>query len=380
MSQVVPIVKALFNRTRAVGQVRCGSENLGDIIVRQAIDHLMSGATIIVYDRTDPMMHLVESVIGLRRVLRYGMLGGGTLVFTPRHLGWLGTLENLLARTELLCVFGTGVVDPEFVARVYAAAGPRSPLDEEALEGWVTVLRRFPIVGVRGVESGRTLRDRGVGNLEVIGDPALVFARDEVSPKQCRKSIGVNILNESHFWPGSKERALGEMKSFLRNLILDGWEVHLMPACARDLALAEEFRANIGQDRLRIFSAFLQTNAYLAAVGGLDLFVGMRLHSYVAACCMHTPGIMVGYQPKCLDFARTIGLERHYIPTDLVDADQLMVDVGKLYASLEQAQQELFEKCGLMKRRLEAFARRVMDRFVASNTTLRDRKHDGIGP
>ena len=55
-----------------------------------------------------------------------------------------------------------------------------------------------------------------------------------------------------------------------------------MPATATDLTLAEELSAAVGRDRLRIFPSYRDVDAYLGAVGSLDLFVGMRLHSYIA--------------------------------------------------------------------------------------------------
>lgn len=357
------VIDGLFRSAGTVGQVRCVYENMGDILVHRAIDHLMNGTRIVVYDKNSRMMRLVDSVVGLRRVLRYGMLGGGTLIFSPRNVGWLGSLEHLLARTEPLCCFGTGVADPEFWSRTFKATG-HSPLDA-SIEGWLNVLRRFPMIGVRGVESERILRAWGIGGVEVIGDPAVAFARDKVTPKERRKRIGVNILNESHFWLGSKEHAIREMGKFVRNLTRDGWEVHLMPACEKDLVLATEIATALGRDKLHILSVFRQVEDYFEAVGRMDLFVGMRLHSYIAACCTHTPGIMVGYQPKCLDFTKTMGLEHQHIPTDQVDADDLMGFVAEQYASLDALQQDVAEKCSLMKRRLVAFAGRVANRLAS---------------
>lgn len=357
----ISIVKWLRSSSVMIGEVRCAYENLGDILVHRAIERLMKGIRIITYDDSDRALRWLVS----RKLFRFGMLGGGTLIFSPRNVGWLGSLESLLARTEPLCTFGTGVVDPEFVAGVYEAAGRRSPVNEESLQAWTALLRRFPIVGVRGVESARILRERGVVDVDVVGDPAVAFARDEVRPKVRRKRIGLNVLSESHFWPGSKERALKEMDRFARDLVSDGWEVHLMPACAKDLALAIEFADAVGRDKIRLCSVYDDVDVYMANMGALDLFVGMRLHSYVVACCMHTPGLVVGYQPKCLDFAKTIGLERYHIATHEVAADRLMAEVRDLYSALEMVQNEVAAKCSAMKQGLEAFAGRVAARLTS---------------
>lgn len=346
-----------------IGEVRCLYENMGDILVGQAIDHLLDGVTVATFGDTS-FIRGADRLFGPRRVFRYAMLGGGTLILSPRNVGWLDVLEALLERAEPLCTFGTGVLDPEFSARAYEAAGRKSPIDDEGIDGWMSALHRFPIVALRGIESARVLREYGLEGVEVIGDPALIYARNAIVPKQRRKRIGVNIMNESMFWPDSKDRALNEMTKFVRCLVADGWEVHLVPATSSDLAVATQLDTDMGGGKLHIFHGFEDGQAYIEAVGSMDVYAGMRLHGYIAACCTSTPGVMIGYRPKGIDFSRTIGLEQYHIRTDEVDADQLMSAVTELYASLETVQQEVFEKSQRMKTGLKAFAARIKQRVL----------------
>ena len=199
--QVAHILGACANPSHSIGHVRCEFDNFGDIMVCQALEELFGGLRLVTYspDRS-PKMRVFRSLFGLRRLFRYCGLGGGTLIFTPRKGGWLSTLEEISAETEPLFVFGTGVMDPDFRRDLGI------PLRSETMRSWVECLSRFKFLSVRGVESQRILNDHGLTGVQVIGDPALHFARVRYSSKPRRKRIGVNLTDYSHFWNHSQRQ------------------------------------------------------------------------------------------------------------------------------------------------------------------------------
>jgi hypothetical protein len=359
MSNIPRMLKGVLLPRPSVAQVRCIQDNMGDIMVYNAIDKLMAGINIVSFSKDSGLHRWIQEMPGFRRMFRYAMLGGGTLIFTARKVGWLGNIEQLLTQSIPLCTFGTGVVDPNFVASAHEAAGMASPIDEKSIQGWLACLERFPFVGVRGFESERILKVQGLKSVEVVGDPAVVYAYEQIQAKPMKKRIGINVLTTQHFWPGSKEFSKTEMLSLIINLVKDNWDVVLFPACDEDLDFTGHVRKQSGLENLEVFSNYLDVDAYLAGIAAMDLFVGMRLHSVVAACCSYTPAMMISYQPKGVDFMETIGLERFHLRSDQFSAEELMERIRLLYASIEQVQQEQYEKCALMKQRLHGFARRV---------------------
>jgi hypothetical protein len=359
------MLKGLLLPRPSVAQVRCVQENLGDIMVYHAIERLLAGLTIVSYSKDCRKHRLIEETSFLRKIFRFAMLGGGTLIFSPRNVGWLGNLEHLVKHSIPLCTFGTGVVDPKFVAESNEAIGLASPLDEESIEGWVECLKMFPFVSVRGNASKRILAEHGLNEVEVVGDPAIFYAYAKIHPKPRKKRIGINVLTTQNFWSGSRDGARDEMLQLIKVLNKDNWEVVLFPTCDEDLDFTAYVREQSGLKKIEVFSRYLDVEAYLTGIKEMDVFVGMRLHSVVAACCVYTPAIMVSYQPKGLDFMETIGLEKFHLRSDQFSADDLMARIESLYENLDEVQQEQYEKCDLMKKRLQGFAQRT-ERHIIS--------------
>jgi hypothetical protein len=367
MPNIIRVVKGMINPGHTVAQVRCVYDNMGDIFVYLAIDRLLNGINIFSFSRDVTRMQLLERMIGFHRIAQYSMLGGGTLIYSPRTVGWAGDFKYLLQRTNPLCTFGTGVIDPDFLEAVYNSDNEKSPLDKEMMEEWIDTLQLIPLVAVRGVESERILAASGFTKCEVIGDPTMIYAEKEIRPKLMRKNVGINILETSYFWPGSKVKALEEMQKLLVILVDRGWNVTLFPASHEDVVVARRICMQTGLgERVQIFPNFLNVEAYIAGVATMDVFVGMRLHSYIAACCSYTPAIMVGYQPKCHDITRTLGMERFYFRTDKVQAEEVLAHLAEMYESPETIQAELYEKCQHMKEKLINFAARVKEYMMAS--------------
>jgi hypothetical protein len=353
------ILRSMRDPSRSVAHIRCNQFNLGDVLLNDAVEALLTGLTVQTCARTGKAETL-ESLIGLRRVFGYCVLGGGTLILAPRGIGWLEDVEYVSERTSPLCTLGTGVLDPVFYQEQHTLS-PKWPLiDAECVDTWSKYLRQFRFVSVRGLESQRILREFGFTDVEVTGDPALFFARTEFEDRAPCRRIGFNLSNVGPFWQRSLEPTIRTLTKAVQRLERDGWTITLMPTQPQEEPLAHEIAREIGSSRVSVFRQYLTPKRYFDVLAAQDLFVGVKLHSVIAACCVHTPAIMIGYQPKCTDFMRTMGLERYLIRTDALQLDKLMALIEDVSADPEPIRRKQFEQSQYYRARLLDFRDRVL--------------------
>ena len=127
-----------------------------------------------------------------------------------------------------------------------------------------------------------------------------------------------------------------------------------------DHALSESILRALGSDRTRICGNYADRESFLDELAALDLFVGVKLHTVISACCVSTPAIMIGYQPKCLDFMRTMVLEDYHVRADRLDLDHLVDMIRVLFGDLHSHQRKQFEAVQSVRSRLLEFRDEVM--------------------
>ena len=345
---------------RSVGHVRCELQNYGDVMVYQAIKEMLGDLTLITYSGNSWKMRLFDRVFGVSRLFKYCSLGGGTLIFAPRRAGWLGTLEHLVKKTTPLFSFGTGVIDPEFIRHL------KLPFRQETADDWIRCLGKFRFLSVRGVESLRILREHGLDSAEVIGDAALHYARPAYSEKKRQKRIGINVTNYSYSWNNSQHTSIQQMVQVIKWLVQNDWQVTIFPAMHEDAESARDVLRETGATDIRVYDNYLDVGAYLDRIEALDLFLGFRLHTVIAACCVCTPAIMIEYQPKCHDFMKTMGLVKYSFRADRLCADELVATIEQMYDKAHVIQGEQFAACHLYRGKLAAFRAKVFD-FMAND-------------
>jgi hypothetical protein len=108
-------------------------------------------------------MHRMARLIGTE----VGMCGGGT--FINRNDGAIRTYTRLRTRIgSPVPTFGTGVANSSFWSEK-----ERGWIDYR--KEWVAALEDLPVVGVRGPVSKGELDEAGARNVEICGDPAVLF-------------------------------------------------------------------------------------------------------------------------------------------------------------------------------------------------------------
>jgi hypothetical protein len=340
--------------------IRCSFDNLGDIMVAQAIDTMLSPLQMVTIGPSTAIRYL-DRVWPLKKMFSYSCLGGGTLIFAPAGIGWLESTTYFCKRTEGLCTFGTGVIDPAFRAHLNESQSDTFVVDTTTQNAWVAQLKKFRFVSVRGIESQRLLNEAGLTGVEVIGDPALFFADPKLRPRDGnRRHIGINISIYSDFWGDSQELVVSELSKTIQQLHARGFSITLFPTQPADEALAQQILRQLCIPEIAVSACFTSPREFLAEMRDMDLFIGTKLHSVVCAFCVYTPAIMVGYQPKCYDFMKTMGFEKHFIRSDRVSADAVIDLVDAMLVDLPGIRQEQWTVVQTYRERMLDFRTRVL--------------------
>lgn len=224
--------------------------------------------------------------------IKAGILAGGTLIAQKAY--WLEIAEQFLARSKRMIVFGTGVEDPEFWP------------GETTLETWRPVLERCSFLGVRGPISAEALRQAGFSAVEMVGDPVVAFAQDEICRDPAERRLGLNIGTADGRVHGGEQRLTDEIVRLARIARGEGWTVEWFVVWPKDLAPTLR-AASLSQTAGAVHLVYRDHRAFIDRARRLTLFAGMKLHATVLATCALTPSLMIEYRPKCRDYMESIG-------------------------------------------------------------------------
>lgn len=351
------ITRAVTRPRHAVAHVRCIMDNMGDRLLAEAIELLLGRMTLVDYS-TSRMITAASALVPRRQLFRFTCLGGGTLIFGDIDRGWGAALQHALARTDLAFTVGTGVIDPQFRDELHRRHGLR-PLPADSVERWLDHLRAFELITVRGNDSARLLREHGIDRAEVIGDPALYYAREHPTPKAQERRLGINLNNRSYFFGNANARVVEHFADLIRRLREKDWTITMYPMGPEDVAVTEETLRAVGDSTIRMAGWSGSLTRLFDDIGSQDVFIGVRLHSVAAAICTYTPAIMIGYQPKNVEFMETLGLEDHCMRIDAFDVDAMVDLVERLHESAPEVQARQYAACQEFRARLLGFRDRV---------------------
>lgn len=351
--KVVKLLHAGINRGRGcMARVRCIYANLGDIVIAEAVETAFKNFIFIDYSPNSKLGPIYSLVFPRRHFFDDFCVGGGTLIFSSLTTPWSLSLQDLMKRgTNFLFTFGTGVRDPEFFKDV----------DHSVEKTWLGWLEQCQNVSVRGPMSLEILRARGIKNVEIVGDPALIYSRNNICIKSKNKRIGLNISQNHQFFGDSKSHVLKVFVDLIKYLLQNGWDVTLFPACSEDVQLGRMLVEDTVFGSVHIFENYWNPSAYMDLLEKQDIFVGTKLHSVILSYCVYTPALMIAYQPKCFDFIETMGIKDLIIRADSLDLKQLIRKLDEIYGNLENIQRQQFFKCQEFKNIQKTFAERIFN-------------------
>ena len=276
------------------------TDNLGDIALYQAIKRLFQPYSV---DASIPDPDAV-------------MIGGGTLLFRST---FLEDVRRAVEASQHSFTFGTGVAHPDFV-EVFRP------------DSWKSALDRCFYVGVRGPDSLQLLRDHGFsGPVEVIGDPALLLRQESAKAQNSgRRSVAINICNprRARSWGFDNERVRISVVQAATQLIQSGCLLTFISLDSRSDRYIQSAVSEIcSPDRIAFVAGYKSLEHTLDTLASAHLVIGEKLHATVLAAAAGTPFVSLAYQPKCSDFAKSLGMEELLIPLGRVTAADILARI-----------------------------------------------------
>ena len=290
-----------------------GHRNLGDEALYAALRYLFRPAYFVDYPKG---LELKLSLSFLSQV-QMALLGGGTII-GPKS-STINRVKQCFELSPHSVVFGTGVCQPQFWAERVGMEHLRF-----CLQQWKKVLEKCDYIGVRGPMSAEVLNDVGLHNVEVIGDPVLVFAQESPCGDDALSTptLGLNLCQtKGNMW-GSQNLVCEEVMKLAAIAKRADWRVKWFVLWPPDLTLTRKAAVASGTAG-HIYKIYEHYNEYLDTVKSVSVFVGMRLHSVALATCAYIPSVMLEYQPKCRDYMKLISQENFVVRSDCVKAEQL---------------------------------------------------------
>ena len=319
-----------------------GMGNLGDEALLVAVRKLLYPIVIIDHLGSYGIRKFIQNI--LEEYFFTGMLmGSGTLINAPGYLKEMIKLQHRKIRTF---IFGAGVLDPEIDSKFRKWPNCMRP--------WVEVLNKCEHVSVRGPLSQKILYEYGYKKAEICGDPAFIFAEENIRTIQKRKVIGLNIgttFKGTSLWGNSDESVINFALNLCKILVSKDYKIILFPVWTKDKHSNKKIAQRVGNN-IKIFNSKCDYSLFMDGVKQVDLFIGEKLHSVVLALCTYTPSIMLSYAPKCEDVMSSIDLMDYSIRTDQLETEKVLFLIENIQNDIEGYQNKLFSTLNGYKTKL----------------------------
>jgi len=312
------------------------TDNLGDIALYQSIKELFEPYALHA-STADP-----DAV----------MIGGGTLLFRST---FLDDFTTAIETSEQSFVFGAGVAHPRYVEAFRPAL-------------WRTLLNECFYVGVRGPWSFQLLRNHGFsGPVEVIGDPALLVQPEPTGERDPNgRSIVINICNprRARSWGFDNETVRTAVVEAARQLIQSGWSLTFVSFESRNDRYIQSAISEIRSAQpIEFVAGYCSLKRTMDILRNAHMVIGEKLHSIVLAAAAGAPFISLAYQPKCCDFAISVGQEEFLLPLERLTASHIISKVERIEDNYAELNRRLDAQVALYRQKLHQAASTVRERL-----------------
>ena len=357
-------VREYFSPTPVAGYIGwIGKGNLGDEALLLSFKKLFPGIRLIDLSDTIPVeLFLHRRMLG-RKQFDMVFLGGGTLI---NGSNYLPPLEKALSRGEPCVVFGTGVRNPQYWSNVWSSD------PSESMTAWVESLTRASRVLVRGPDSASILAQYSLDDVQIVGDPALSICSAR-PPREGRASnVVINVGSKGVIWGDQQQvnRVIGQV---CRNLLDRGVEVNFVAMNASDesfIRLIVDEHSLAG--RVKFWFDYEDIYGTINFIKRNDIMIGERLHAVVLGCGSGVPSISIAYRPKCLDFMRSLGLEKYCIRTDELTLESLMAMIRDVESKTAELSAAMNKRCDELRALQEEFAAEITQEILAQYESFKN--------
>jgi polysaccharide pyruvyl transferase WcaK-like protein len=323
-----------------------GHGNMGDVAIRLTYERCLPQCDLRSLPESPSQIPGFLRATGISNLRHMHVLLGGGTVIGRRHYRGMLSGNMLIARGRPAVMVGAGVEDPVFQGR-------HSGSSNNELRNWKQLLSKFDRITVRGPRSAELLGDCGIEAI-VVGDPALLLGAGPAVPNLQR--VGVTVGFGSDLWAHDQRIVIQQVAEALAEAYQHNqeWQVRFLVVCSEDIewtSMCAEALAALGVASETIIA--IDPDVFMAEVATCNIFLGQRLHSTILACSFAVPCIMLEYQPKCMDFMRSIGREDWSLRTDQFTAGDLASKLTELSENRERHSKEIELQVALLRTKLE---------------------------
>jgi hypothetical protein len=293
--------------------------NIGDMIVFDSTLKLLR------YAHLEPMKIMNPTEADIERYARdfdYIFVRGSN--FIHEKMEWFRAVEVL--EKVKLPVYAIGV-------GAQASQNRAITLPEGSKRFWQIVADRCAAIGVRGAFSAETLRQNGIGNVEIVGCPSIFRTRKrdlaiKVPDQREIRKVAFSLRREADAsYTSDPEAYLRNQKAAL--LKVDRQSDMVMSSHGESEEKAFFLRDEAGMAKAvdefvrtgwwsgpddarmraiyekQLFS-FFDVERYDEFARSLDLAVGYRVHGVLPAVAQGVPGVLVAYDTRSQELAETL--------------------------------------------------------------------------
>lgn len=186
------------------------------------------------------------------------------------------------------------------------------------------------------------------------------------------KIIGINVNSYIDLWLRKSESLdreyfVGEFAA-AADLVIEKLDVKILFTITQvmDIGIAEQIMGRMrNRDAAAIISNKELTNHdIMGAMGRMELFVGMRLHSLILSSAMYTPVVGLAYAPKVRHFMKMIGMPELVYELKEISAEGLCSAIVNAYNDRESNREKLKPVIDEIKQKALAAFSVVNDRFL----------------
>lgn len=321
-------------RARYVGYTT-GTENHGDEALMWIIAQLLAPEVDVVFEGDE---------------YDVALLGGGTLI---NQSPWLIDYFGGIIRKAPLggIVFGSGVGDCTFWG--------------DHLAQWKCLLNHCDLIGVRGPQSLQLLREAGIPQTEIIGDPYLALRAPLLSaPKSDLMAFNCGTTNNA-LWGGNEQEYIEFLLSILEKYRVLGWKFLFLCVWSKDLPILTSLRDRLGATDIPILDARAQSLETLVRLSSCQVFLGEKLHACAMAAVAEVPFVALEYQPKVRDFSESLQMESFTVSTAERKPDALVALIDKVAKNREVIRVRLQHALAANREKIDVFNRRVKQHLLA---------------